>query len=222
MNFLSVMNGIDLESFGGMLSYDKETKQLTFTDSEGGKTYKCYVNSMPALVNFMRDIVPVMGIEVNNVNAAYLIATSIIGNYEKIIKKYIKLPITDSGMPFGSYVQWLKIAIDAVQIFDRLEHINGTWSALYSISGLTEGKDYGPKVESSFAGTINWGDGSIENIAANGTAQHRYTKDGNYTITLKGGTGLEIIRFTGGGGNISESALNISATDFDFKKTQTA
>lgn len=222
MNFLSVINGINTEALGDMLSYDKETKELTFTNPEGGKTYKCYVNSMSALVNFMRPIVPVMGVEVNNVNAAYLIATSIIGNYEKIIKKYIKLPITDSGMPFGSYVQWLKIAIDAVQIFDALAAINGTWNALYSISGLTEGKNYGPKVESSFAGTINWGDGTIDNIAANDTAQHRYTKDGNYTITLKGGTGLEVIRFTGGGGNVSESSLNISTTDFEFKKTPTA
>lgn len=222
MNFLSVINGIDLETFGGMLSYDKEKKELTFTNQEDGKTYKCYVNSMSSLVNFMRYVVPVMGVEVNNVNAAYLIATSVIGNYEKIIKKYIKLPITDSGMPFGSYVQWLKIAIDGVQIFDALAAINGTWSALYSISGLTEGKNFGPKVESSFAGTINWGDGTIENIAANDTAQHRYTKDGNYTITLKGGTGLEVIRFTGGGGNVSESSLNISTTDFEFKKTPTA
>lgn len=222
MNFLSVINGIDLETFGGMLSYDKEKKELTFTNQEDGKTYKCYVNSMSSLVNFMRYVVPVMGVEVNNVNAAYLIATSVIGNYEKIIKKYIKLPISDSGMPFGSYVQWLKIAIDGVQIFDALAAINGTWSALYSISGLTEGKNFGPKVESSFAGTINWGDGTIENIAANDTAQHRYTKDGNYTITLKGGTGLEVIRFTGGGGNVSESSLNISTTDFEFKKTPTA
>ena len=221
MNFLSVINGIDLETFGGMLSYDKEKKELTFTN-EDGKTYKCYVNSMSALVNFMKYAVPLMGVEVNNVNAAYLIATSIIGNNENIIKKYIKLPVTDSGMPFGSYVQWLKIAIDAVQIFDRLEHINGTWSALYSISGLTEGKDYGPIVRSSFSGTINWGDGTIDNIAANDTAQHRYTKDGNYTITLKGGTGLEVVNFTGGGGNVSESALNISTTDFEFKNTPTA
>lgn len=221
MNFLSVINGIDLETFGGMLSYDKQTKELTFTN-EDGKTYKCYVNSMSALVNFMKYIVPLMDIEVNNVDAAYLIATSVIGNYEKIIKQYIKLPVTASGLPFGSYVQWLKIAIDAVQIFDRLEHINGTWSALYSISGLTEGKTYGPNVRSSFAGTINWGDGTIENIAANDAAQHRYTKDGNYTITLKGGTGLESVNFTGGGGNVSESTLNISTTDFDFKKTQTA
>ena len=222
MNFLSVINGINLETFGGMLSYDKEKKQLIFTNPENGTTHTCYVNSMSALVNFMKHIVPVMGVKVNNVNAAYLIAESIIGNYEKIIKKYIKLPITDSDMPFGSYAQWLKIAVETVQIFDNLEHTNGTWSALYSISGLTEGKNFGPNVGSSFAGTINWGDGTIENIAANDTAQHRYTKDGNYTITLKGGTGLEVIRFTGGGGNVSESSLNISTTDFEFKNTPTA
>lgn len=128
MNFLSVINGINIESFGGALSYDKETKELTFTNQEDGSTYKCYVNSMQALVNFMRDIVPVMGVEANNVNAAFIIATSIIGDNIEIIKKYIKLPITDSGMPFGSYVQWLKIAVESAQILDNLKNTNGTWS----------------------------------------------------------------------------------------------
>ena len=128
MNFLSVMNDMNIESFGGVLSYDKQIKQLTFTDSEGGKIYKCYVNSMPALVNFMRDIVPVMGVEANNVNAAFIISTSIIGENIEIIKKYIKLPITNSGMPLGSYAQWLKIAVESAQILGNLENINGTLS----------------------------------------------------------------------------------------------
>lgn len=74
-----------------MLSYDKKTKELTFTNQEDGSTHKCYVNSMSALVNFMKYIVPVMGVEVNNVNAAYLIATSIIGENIEIIKKIYKI-----------------------------------------------------------------------------------------------------------------------------------
>ena len=220
MNFLSVINGIEYESFGGMLSYDKQTKELTFTDPEGGKTYKCYVNSMSALVNFMRDVVPLMGVEVNNVNSAFLIATSVIGENENIIKKYIKLPITDSGMPIGSYVQWLKIAIEATQIFDNIENIDGTWSSVYSLSGLQAGKTFGPKVESSFAGTINWGDGTSSEVEANDYVNHLYNKDGNYKITIEG-PALARVRYDGEGGTQNEG-LTTSKTPFEFKNTPTA
>ena len=219
MNFLSVINGIDLEIFGGMLSYDKEKKELTFTN-EDGKTYKCYVNSMSALVNFMKLIVPVMGIEVNNVDAAYLIATAVIGENENIIKQYIKLPITDSGMPLGSYAQWLKISLEAVQIFDNLENVNGTWSSVYSLSGLQAGKTYGPKVESSFAGTINWGDGTSSEIGANDYVNHLYNKDGNYKITIEG-PALGQVRYDGEGGTQNEG-FTTSKTPFEFKNTPTA
>ena len=220
MNFLSVINGMDIESFGGILSYDKEKKELTFTNQEDGKTYKCYVNSMSALVNFMRDIVPVMGVEANNVNAAFIIATSIIGENIEIIKKYIKLPITNSGMPLGSYEQWLKIAIDAAQIFDNLENTDGTWSSVYSLSGLQAGKTYGPKVESSFAGTINWGDGTSSEVGAIDYVNHLYTKDGDYTITIEG-PALGQVSYDGEGGTQNEG-LTTSKTPFEFKKTQTA
>ena len=218
MNFLSVINGIDLETFGGMLSYDKEKKELTFTN-EDGKTYKCYVNSMSALVNFMKYAVPLMGVEVNNVNAAYLIATSIIGNNENIIKKYIKLPVTDSGMPFGSYVQWLKIALETVQIFDNLENVNGTWSSVYSLSGLQAGKTFGPKVETSFAGTINWGDGTSSEVGAMDSVNHLYNKDGNYTITIEG-PALARVSYDGDGGTQNEG-LTTSKTPFEFKTNPT-
>ena len=220
MNFLSVINGIDYQSLGGMLSYDKETKELTFTDPEGGKTYKCYVNSMSALVNFMKYFVPVMGVEVNNVNSAYLIATSVIGENENIIKKYIKLPITDSGLPLGSYVQWLKIAIESAQIFDNIKNINGTWSSVYSLSGLQAGKTYGPKVESSFAGTINWGDDTSSEVEAGDYVNHLYNKDGNYTITIEG-PALARVSYDGEGGTQNEG-LTISKTPFEFKNTPTA
>lgn len=219
MNFLSVMNGINIETFGGMLSYDKQTKELTFTNSEDGKTYKCYVNSMSALVNFMKYVVPLMGVEVNNVDAAYLIATSVIGENENIIKKYIKLPITDSGLPLGSYVQWLKIAIEAAQIFDNIKNINGTWSSVYSLSGLQAGKTFGPKVESSFAGTINWGDGTSSEVGAKDYVNHLYNKDGNYTITIEG-PALAQVRYDGDGGTQNEG-LTTSKTPFEFKNTPT-
>lgn len=186
MNFLSVINGIDLETFGGMLSYDKEKKELTFTNSEDGKTYKCYVNSMPALVNFMKYIVPIMGVEVNNVNAAYLIATSVIGDNTEIIKKYIKLPITDSGLPIGSYTQWLKIAVETVQIFDNLEHTNGTWSAEAKITSLPEGARFGYSIVTGYPTTINWGDGNSTETNGVDSAEHIFTSTGNFTVTFNG------------------------------------
>lgn len=121
----------------------KKKKELTFTDPEGGKTYKCYVNSMQSLVNFMKYFVPLFGEpDATNVYAAFLMCTSIIGENDKIIKKYIKLPITASGVPLGSYVQWLKISVEAAQILDNLKNVNGTWSSVYSLSGLTAGKTY--------------------------------------------------------------------------------
>ena len=203
-----------------MLSYDKETKELTFTNQEDGSTHKCYVNSMSALVNFMRDIVPVMGEEANNVNAAFIICTAIIGENIELIKKYIKLPITNSGLPLGSYVQWLKISIEATQILDNLKNVNGTWSSVYSLSGLTAGNTYGPKVESSFAGTINWGDGTSSEVGAGDYINHLYNKDGNYKITIEG-PALARVNYDGEGGTQNEG-LTTSKTPFVFKNTPTA
>ena len=174
---------------------------------------------MSALVNFMRDIVPIMGVEANNVNAAFMISTTIIGENIEIIKKYIKLPITNSGMPLGSYEQWLKIAVESAQIFDNLENVNGTWSSVYSLSGLQAGKTFGPKVESSFAGTINWGDGTSSEVEAGDYVDHLYNKDGNYKITIEG-PALARVSYTGEGGTQNEG-LTISKTIFEFKNTPT-
>ena len=217
MNFLSVINGIDLESFGGMLSYDKETKELTFTNSEDGSTHKCYVNSMSALVNFMKYIVPVMGVEVNNVNAAFMIATAIIGENIEIIKKYIKLPLTNSGMPLGTYVQWLKIAVEAAEIFYNLEHTNGTWSAEAKISSLPEGAKFGYSIVTGYPTTINWGDGNSTETNGVDSAEHIFTSTGNFTVTFNGTA-------------FPEPKVNITVTSvgegtlgkFNFKKTPTA
>ena len=217
MNFLSVINGIDYQSLGGMLSYDKETKELTFTDPEGGKTYKCYVNSMPALVNFMKYFVPVMGVEVNNVNSAYLIATTVIGENENIIKKYIKLPITDSGMPLGSYVQWLKIAIEAAQILDNLEHTNGTWSAEAKITSLPEGARFGYSIVTGYPTTINWGDDNSTETNGIDSAEHIFTSTGNFTVTFNG-TAFPEPKVNHTETSVGEATLG----KFMFKKTPTA
>ena len=217
MNFLSVINGIDYQSLGGMLSYDKHTKELTFTDPEGGKTYKCYANSMSALVNFMKYFVPVMDVEVNNVNAAFLIATSVIGENENIIKKYIKLPITDSGMPLGSYVQWLKIAVETVQIFDNLEHTDGTWSAEAKITSLPEGAKFGYSIITGYPTTINWGDGNSTETNGIDSAEHIFTSTGNFTVTFNG-TALPEPTVNHTETSVGEATLG----KFNFKKIQTA
>lgn len=217
MNFLSVINGIDLETFGGMLSYDKETKELTFTNQEDGSTHKCYVNSMSALVNFMKYIVPVIGIEVNNVNSAYLIAESIIGDNINIIKQYIKLPITDSGMPLGSYAQWLKIAIETVQIFDNLEHTNGTWSAVAKITSLPEGAKFGYSIVTGYPTTINWGDGNSTETNGIDRAEHIFTSTGNFTVTFNG-TAFPEPKVNHTETSVGEATLG----KFNFKKTPTA
>ena len=217
MNFLSVLNGINIESLGGMLSYDKQTKELTFTNLEDGKSYKCYVNSMSSLVNFMKYIVPVMGVEVNNVNAAYLIATSVIGENENIIKKYIKLPVSDSGMPLGSYVQWLKIAIEAAQILDNLEHTNGTWSAEAKITSLPEGAKFGYSIVTGYPTTINWGDGNSTETNGIDSAEHIFTSTGNFTVTFNGNAFPEpTVNHTET--SVGEATLG----KFKFKKTPTA
>lgn len=217
MNFLSVINGIDIETFGGMLSYDKQTKELTFTDPEGGKTYKCYVNSMSALVNFMRDIVPVMGVEANNVNAAFIIATSVIGENIEFIKKYIKLPITDSGLPIGSYEEWLKIAIEAAQIFVNLEHTNGTWSAVAKITSLPEGAKFGYSIVTGYPTTINWGDGNSTETNGIDSAEHIFTSTGNFTVTFNG-TAFPEPKVNHTETSVGEATLG----KFNFKKTPTA
>ena len=229
MNFLSVINGMDIESFGGMLSYDKEKKELTFTNQEDGKTYKCYVNSMSALVNFSREYVtPYMasslfGYEdpVNNVITSVIIFMLICGDYADNVIDILKLAI-DGGLPDyknTSYTYWLKASIEAVKVLDTLATVNGTWSSVYSLSGLKAGADYGPKVEASFAGTINWGDGEFTEVAANVTVNHQYTKDGDYTITIKG-PALASVRYAGEGGTNAEE-ITKSYTPFEFKNTPT-
>ena len=217
MNFLSVINGMNIESFDGMLSYDKQTKELTFTNQEDGKSYKCYVNSMSALVNFMRDIVPVMGVEANNVNAAFMISTSIIGENIEIIKKYIKLPITESGMPLGSYVQWLKIAVESAQILGNLEHTDGTWSAVAKITSLPEGAKFGYSIITGYPTTINWGDGNSTETNGIDSAEHIFTSTGNFTVTFNG-TALPEPTVNHTETSVGEATLG----KFNFKKTPTA
>ena len=227
MNFLSVINDLDTASLGDALKYNKETKELTFINPNDGATHKCYVNSMQALVNFTREyvapvIVPGMlnGVDsVNNVVAGTVVFVLINGEYADVVGKILKLAINENGpdVENTSCTYWLKAAIDSVKVLDALAAINGTWSSVYSIAGLTTGKTYGPKVEVSFAGTINWGDGTFSEVEAGSETEHQYTKDGNYTITIKG-TALAQVNYTGEGGI---QGVTKSKTPFEFKKTPT-
>ena len=217
MNFLSIINGIEYESLGGMLSYDKETKELTFTNQEDGSTHKCYVNSMQALVNFMRDIVPVMGVKANNVNAAFMMWMSIAADKTEIISKYINLPIVNGNIPLGSYSQWLKIAIETVQILDNLEHTNGTWSAEAKITSLPEGARFGYSIVTGYPTTINWGDGNSTETNGIDSAEHIFTSTGNFTVTFNG-TALPEPAVNHTETSVGEATLG----KFEFKKTPTA
>ena len=217
MNFLSVINGINTESLGDILSYDKEKKELTFTNQEDGKSYKCYVNSMSALVNFMRDIVPIMGVEANNVYAAFLIWRSVSGDNADIIEKYIKLPLADGNLPLGSYVQWLKIAVETVQIFDNLEHTDGTWSAEAKITSLPEGAKFGYSIITGYPTTINWGDGNSTETNGIDSAEHIFTSTGNFTVTFNG-TALPEPTVNHTETSVGEATLG----KFAFKNTPTA
>lgn len=230
MNFLSVINNLDTASLGDVLKYNKETKELTFINPNDGSTHKCYVNSMQALVNFTREyIAPVIAPgmlngsdSVNNVIAGVAVFVLVSGEYVETVDKILKLAINENGpdVENTSCTYWLKAAIDSVKVLDALAAINSTWSSVYSLSGLTTGKTYGPKVEVSFAGTINWGDGTFSEVEAGGEAGHQYTKDGNYTVTIKG-PALAQVNYTGEDGTQSEG-LTKSHTSFEFKKTPTA
>lgn len=217
MNFLSVINGIEYESLGGMLSYDKQTKELTFTNQEDGKSYKCYVNSMSALVNFMKYIVPIMGVEVNNVNAAYMIWMSIAADKTEFISKYINLPLKDGHIPLGSYSQWLKIAIETVQILDNIEHTNGTWSAEAKITSLPEGAKFGYSIVTGYPTTINWGDGNSTETNGIDSAEHFFTSTGNFTVIFNG-TAFPEPTVNHTETSVGEATLG----KFEFKKTPTA
>lgn len=229
MNFLSVINDLSTPYLGDVLKYNKETKELTFINPNDGVTHKCYVNSMQALVNFTREYVAPVIVQgmlngadsVNNVVAGTVVFVLISGEYADVVGKILKLAINDNGpdVENTSCTYWLKAAIDSVQVLDALATVNGTWSSVYSIAGLTTGKTYGPKVEVSFAGTINWGDGTFSEVEAGAEAEHQYTKDGNYTITIKGAA-LAQVNYTGDGGTQSEG-LTKSKTPFEFKKTPT-
>lgn len=228
MNFLSVINGLDTAGLGDVLKYNKETKELTFINPNDGATHKCYVNSMQALVNFTREYVaPVIasgmldGVDsVNNVVAGVVVFVLISGEYADVVDKILKLAINENGpdVENTSCTYWLKAAIDSVKVLDTLAVINGTWSSVYSLSRLTTGKTYGPKVEVSFAGTINWGDGTFSEVEAGGETEHQYTKDGNYTVTIKG-PALAHVNYTGEGGTQSEG-LTKSHTPFTFTKSR--
>lgn len=226
MNFLSVINNLGNSPLADVLKYNKETKELTFIDPNDGATHKCYVNSMQALVNFTREYVaPGMlngGNSVNNVVAGVGVFVLISGEYADVVGNILKLAINENGpdVENTSCTYWLKAAIDSVQVLDALAVVNGTWSSVYSLSGLTEGKTYGPKVKVSFAGTINWGDGTFSEVEAGSETEHQYTKDGNYTITIKG-PALAQVNYTGDGGTQSEG-ITKSKTPFEFKKTPTA
>lgn len=218
MNFLSVINGINTEALGNMLSYDKETKELTFTNPEDGKTYKCYVNSMSALVNFMKHILPASGVtEANNVYAAYMLWMSIAADKTEIISKYINLPLADGHIPLGSYVQWLKIAIETVQILDNLEHTNGTWSAEAKITSLPEGARFGYSIVTGYPTTINWGDGNSTETNGVDSAEHIFTSTGNFTVTFNG-TALPEPAVNHTETSVGEATLG----EFKFKNTPTA
>lgn len=228
MNFLSIMDGLDSAGLGDVLKYNRQTKELTFTNPSDGTTHKCYVNSMQALVNFTREYVaPVIAAafssgDVNNVIAGITVFVIVSGEYAETVIDILKLAANENGPDAKntSCTYWLKAAIDAVKVLDALATVNGTWSSVYSLSGLTTGSTYGPKVEPSFAGTINWGDGEFTEVEAGSEANHQYTKDGNYTITIKG-PALAQVRYTGEGGTQSEG-LTKSKTPFEFKKTPTA
>ncbi len=227
MDFLSVINGLDTASLGDVLKYNKYTKELTFVNPNDGTTHKCYVNSMPALVNFTREyIAPVLaagltGGIVNNVVAGLVVFILVTGEYAEQVIDILKLAVDNNGTPDyknTSCTYWLKAAIDSVKVLDALAVINGTWSSVYSLSGLTTGKTYGPKVEVSFAGTINWGDGTFSEVEAGSETEHQYTKDGNYTVTIKG-PALAQVNYTGEGGTQSEGVTK-SHTLFTFTKSR--
>lgn len=230
MNFLSVINDLGNPSLADVLQYNKETKELTFIDPDDGVTYKCYVNSMSALVNFSREYVaPYMASNlfgydnpVNNVITSAIIFMLICGDYAENVIDILKLATDEGVLDYKntSYTYWLKASIDAVKVLDTLATVNGSWSSVYSLSGLKAGANYGPKVEVSFAGTINWGDGEFTEVTANGIVNHQYTKDGDYTITIKG-PALASVRYEGEGGTNAEG-ITKSKTPFNFKKTPTA
>lgn len=217
MNFLSVINGINTEALGNMLSYDKQTKELTFTNPTDNTKYTCYVNSMSALVNFMKYIVPVMGAEANNVYAAYMIWMSIAADKTEIISKYINLPLKDGHIPLGSYAQWLKIDVETVQILDNLKHTNGTWSAEAKITSLPDGARFGYSIVTGYPTTINWGDGNSTETNGIDSAEHIFTSTGNFTVTFNG-TALPEPNVNHTETSVGEATLG----KFEFKKTPTA
>lgn len=200
-----------------------EGDELCFNTGEEIKRY--YVNSIQSLVNFMRDhFVPaVYGGELpdNNVCAVYGMLMFIVNEYMTTLQKYINLPIDENGMPASSsYTQWLKLTIESIDIIDNLSKIRGTWSSVYSISGLKEGEYWGPKVQLLYDGAINWGDGTYSSVSGKDEVQHTYNADGNYTITIKS-TLLGQCEYTGEGGSVADSSLlKIVKTPFEVTPTE--
>ena len=220
MNFLSVINEITNPESG--LEYNNQTKELTFTNPETQETVKCYVNSMQALVNFFREYaLKYFDSEKNdNINAAFYIQSC---STDPLLNSvdYIQFPTDNEGNPIASsYVQWLKIAIECINIANTLKNTKGEWIAGYSLSGLPEGKQYGPSFILSFDGIIDWGDGTSSNFTAGKQIYHKYTANGEYTIIAKYGTGVEELMYEREDGDTQEAQSVY--TPFKFKKTPTA
>lgn len=189
MNFLSVINSLDMSDLKDVLQYDKTTKQLTFIDPEDGTKHTCYVNSMQALVNFIKEyVVPVMSGGDDNVSAAFGIFNLVIGEYYELIKQYINLPISESGFPLSSssYTYWLKASVNAVQVLDTLEQTEGLWNFMLQIKSVGEGGSFELHIEPGQPAHINWGDGEFSESVDGSDVSHTYNKVGNYTVTYEG------------------------------------
>lgn len=189
MDFLSVINSLDVPDLKDVLQYNKTTKELTFISPEDGSKHTCYMNNMTALVNFMREyVVPIFQAPVeNNVFAAFYLFLIIVGDQLNLIKEYIKLPISESGFPVNSsYTQWLKISIQAIQILDTLETTDGLWNGLLKVNQLDEGVYVRAKLVPNQPAHINWGDGEFTDSTDGSEVNHLYKAVGNYTITYMG------------------------------------
>lgn len=193
MNFLSVINNLDVPDLKDVLQYDKTTKQLTFISPEDGTKHTCYVNSMQALVNFCREYVaPVMivilgGKNIDNVVTAVIIFLLVTGDYANMVADILKLAIVDDVPDFNmSYTYWLKAAVNAVQVLDTLEQIEGLWNFMLQIKSVGEGGSFELHIEPGQPAHINWGDGEFSESVDGSDVSHIYNKVGNYTISYKG------------------------------------
>lgn len=194
MNFLSVVNNLDVSDSKDVLQYNKATKELTFISPEDGSKHTCYVNSMQALVNFMREYVaPITalllgGRDADNVSAAVVIFITVTGEYANRIASILHLEFVDDVPDFKntSYMYWLKAAIDGIQVLDTLEKTEGLWNGLLQVKQLDTDVYVRIKIVTGQPATINWGDGEHTETDGTGEDNHLYKTIGNYTITYKG------------------------------------